>query len=275
MKKLIIPFLLVIALAFQACEPTESPIYDGSQTLAYFPSTSAQLGVPALETSASINVALNVSTTSSSDRTVNISVDPSSTAAASMYEFNSTVTIPANTYFAEFTITGFQNNLSETGDNLVLNIDGVSDGGVGSPTQMTILVVKTCPFDITNFYGTYSSMQVYNGTVADLAPGPNVTATAGPEAGLILLTDLFGPGRQAMIELDYSDPDNPTIVHRSLEFGAIYQGGTSVGDLYTTEQFAAGPNSFNTCTSGMMLNYLRTNGTSVYNWPYIVHLTKI
>ena len=45
MKKIIIPFLLVMTLVFQSCEETQSPIYDGSQTLAYFDGTSATLEV--------------------------------------------------------------------------------------------------------------------------------------------------------------------------------------------------------------------------------------
>lgn len=275
MKKLIIPFLLVMAIAFQACEESQSPIYDGSQTLASFANASAQLGVPALEASGTVSIPINVSSLSNSERKITISVDESSTALPSIYSFNTEVVVPANSHFASLEVTGYQNGLSEVGDNLVLNIEGI-DGGVGSPESFTLLILKTCPYDISNFYGTYSSMQVYNGTSADLAAGSTVTATAGPEPNLILLTDLYAVGRQAMIELDYSDPDNPTIIHRSFEFNAIYQGGTSVGDLFTTETYATGgPNTFNTCTSGISLNYLRTNGVGYYNWPYIVQLTKL
>lgn len=160
MKKLIIPFLLVMALVFQSCEETQSPIYDGNQTLAYFPGTSAILEVE-LGSSAEINVDLNVSTLSASDRTVDISVNAGGTTATpGMYSFNSTVTIPANTYFSSFTIMGMDDGLTTAGATLSVQIDGVSDGGVGSPITYDLTLVEICPLDPTFGTGNYLMEQI-------------------------------------------------------------------------------------------------------------------
>lgn len=158
MKKLIIPFLLVVTLIFQSCEETQSPIYDGSQTLAYFADagSTARLEVEVTESSAQLSTTIGVSTISTTDRTVNVSVVSTSTATANQYSFNGTVTIPANTWGAELVITGNQDGLSLTGDNLILQIDGIDDGGVPSPSTLTVLIVQTCPFTIGNFTGTFS-----------------------------------------------------------------------------------------------------------------------
>ena len=153
MKKLIIPFLLVMALAFQACEETQSPIYDGSQTLAYFDGTSANLEVIINQTG-EITVPVGVSTLSSTDRTVSVSAAASSTATAGQYSFNGSVTIPANSYSGSFTVTGIDDGLTTDGVSLDLQIDGV-DGGVGSPRTYAITILEICPIDATAFVGDY------------------------------------------------------------------------------------------------------------------------
>jgi len=179
MKKLIIPFILVIALVFQSCEETQSPIYDGSQTLAYFDGTSATLEVLINETG-EIEIPVNVSTLSSSDRTVTVSVnDATTTATAGQYSFNGSVTIPANTYFSSFTLTGLDDNLDTTGVTLSLQIDGV-DGGVGSPRNYSVTIVEICPVAATFAVGDYTLNTLSGGiAAANFAPamGNGVTVT--------------------------------------------------------------------------------------------------
>ena len=154
MKKLIIPFLAVMTLIFTSCEETQSPIYDGSQTLAYFDGSGARLEVE-INSTASITVPVNVSTLSASPRTVNVSVVGSSTTATSgQYAFNGAVTIPANSYFGSFELTGMDDGLTTAGVTLTLQIDGV-DGGVGSSRTYTVTIVEICPIPATYFQGDY------------------------------------------------------------------------------------------------------------------------
>lgn len=187
MKKLIIPFLLVMALVFQSCEETQSPIYDGSQTLAYFPEVTSRVEVELNTTSTTITIPVNASTLSSSDRTVNVSiVESSTTAASNQYSFNGQVTIPANSYFGSLDLTGFINNLTTTGVTLTLQLeDGIDEGGVASPATHTVTIVLICPVADTFAVGDYTLDHVGGGIpAAGFAPtmGDGVTVTLVPGA---------------------------------------------------------------------------------------------
>ena len=174
---------MVMALAFQACEPTESPIYDGAQTLAYFNGSSATLEVE-INSTGSITIPVNVSTLSSSERTVNVSVNAGgTTATAGQYSFNGSVTIPADTYFGSFTLTGIDDGLTTTGVTLSLQIDGV-DGGVGSSRTYTVNIVEICPIDASFATGNYTANWQSGGiAAAGFAPlignGETVTLSVG------------------------------------------------------------------------------------------------
>ncbi len=142
-------------MVFQSCEETQSPIYDGSQTLAYFDGTSARIEVEIDDTvGTTITVPVGVSTLSTSDRTVSVSASASTTATAGQYVFNGSVTIPANSYTGSFDVTGKDDGLTTAGVNLVLQIDGV-DGGVGSSRTYDITIVEICPIPDTYFIGDY------------------------------------------------------------------------------------------------------------------------
>tara|TARA_R110001632_G_scaffold226124_6_gene359613 strand:- start:16266 stop:17111 length:846 start_codon:yes stop_codon:yes gene_type:complete len=181
MKKIIIPFILVVALVFQSCEETQSPIYDGSQTLAYFDGTSARIEVE-INTTSTITVPVGVSTLSTSDRTMIVSaVASSTTATASQYSFDGTVTIPANSYSASFSVTGIDDGLETTGVNLTLQIDSV-DGGSPSPRTYEITLIEVCPIPDTYFLGDYRIDQLSGtGPFASLASvfGSQVVTVSG------------------------------------------------------------------------------------------------
>ena len=183
MKKIIISFLLVVTVILQSCELTQSPIYDGSQTLAYFPESSAILEVLINETG-EITIPVNASTLSTSDRTVTVTVNPDGTsAAAGQYAFNGAVTIPANSYFGSFTLTGIDDGLTTSGVTLSLQIDGIDDGGVGSPRTIDITIVEICPIDPTFATGDYTLNHLGGGIpAAGFAPtmGDGVTVTLVP-----------------------------------------------------------------------------------------------
>jgi len=165
MKKLIIPFLIAVTLVFQACEPTEGVIYDGSQTLAYFDGIGATLEVE-INSTGEITVPVNVSTLSSSERTVTVSaVEAAGSATAGQYSFNSSVTIPANTYFGSMTLTGIDDGLTTDGVVLILQIDSV-EGGNPSPDTYQVRIVEICPIDASFGTGNYTANWVSGGIAA-------------------------------------------------------------------------------------------------------------
>ena len=181
MKKIAI--LLIGALfMFTSCEETQSPIYDGSQTLAYFNGTASTLEVEINQTN-TIDIEVGVSTISTEARTVAVSVDADNTSATNgMYSFASTVTIPANEYFGSLTITGIDDGLTTAGETLSIKIDSV-DGGVGSSEVHTVTLVEICPIAATFATGDYTLNFVSGGIgAAGFAPalGTGVTVTLAP-----------------------------------------------------------------------------------------------
>jgi hypothetical protein len=228
MKKLIIPFLLVMALVFQSCEETQSPIYDGSQTLAYFDGTSATLEVE-INSTGEITIPVNVSTLSDTDRTVTVSVNEgATTATAGQYSFNSAVTIPANTYFSSFTLTGIDDGLTTDGTTLTLQIDGV-DGGVGSSRGYSVNIVEICPIDASFAVGDYTLDTTSGGVpAAGFAPamgnGVTVTLAAGSSSTERIFNVKFYP------TFGFANPPVDvafTLVCESTVFGGIVEPGVS------------------------------------------------
>jgi hypothetical protein len=183
MKKLIIPFLIAVTLVFQACEPTESVIYDGSQTLAYFDGVGATLEVE-INSTGEITIPVNVSTLSGTERNVSVSaVEAASSATSGQYSFNGTVTIPANTYFGSMTLTGIDDGLTTDGVVLILQIDSV-DGGSPSPDTYQVRIVEICPIDASFAVGDYTADWQSGGIpAAGFAPlignGETVTVQVG------------------------------------------------------------------------------------------------
>ncbi|QHI36530.1 hypothetical protein IMCC3317_18930 [Kordia antarctica] len=181
MKKIAILFIGVLFM-FTSCEETQSPIYDGSQTLAYFNGTSSTLEVEINSTN-TIDVSVGVSTTSSSARTVNVSVDADNTTATSgMYSFPTTVTIPANEFFGTLTVMGMDDGLTTSGETLSLKIDSV-DGGIGSTQIHTLSLVEICPIDATFATGMYT---------LDFVSGGIAAAGFAPALGTAINVELVG-----------------------------------------------------------------------------------
>ncbi|WP_298514377.1 hypothetical protein [uncultured Kordia sp.] len=182
MKKIAILFIGALFM-LTSCEETEAPIYDGSQTLAYFNGTSSTLEVE-INDSNTIDIEIGASTISTSDRSVAISVDADNTTAASdIYSFPSTVTIPAGEYFTTLTVTAVDNGLTTTPETLSLKIDSIDDGGVGSSITHSVSIVEICPIAATFAVGDYTLNFVSGGIgAAGFAPalGTGVTVTLAP-----------------------------------------------------------------------------------------------
>lgn len=179
MKKIAILFIGALFM-FTSCEETESPIYDGSQTLAYFNGTASSLEVEINDTN-TVDISVGASTISSSARTVNVSVDADNTSAtAGMYSFPATVTIPANEFFGTLTVTGIDDGLTTSPETLTIKIDSF-DAGVISPETHTISLVEVCPISDTYMVGDYQ----IDDALAQIGPA---NGTSNFESGVVTLT---------------------------------------------------------------------------------------
>ena len=274
--KLLSLFLFTTVLLFINCSEQENKTYDSvnGQTLLNFKGTSAVIPVDVSAVS-SITLTVEVSSVSNTDRKLSISIDNSSTASADQYVL-SDVIVPAGQYIGTGTVTGVYAKLPALGAvKLVLKLTGIenSEAKVDINTY-TVSMERFCDLDLSSFLGTYSAIGSFNGGA--FGPIPDVTVTAGPEAGTFKLTNLYGAGRSSMIELDFSDTKNPLVVHRSVKFLTLFSV-TSGYNTYTDDSYAKpGTNTFNTCNNEIKLSFFRNAGPGAGYFPgeYFVVMTK-
>ena len=152
MKNFVI--IAILALFCSSCEETQPLIYDGEQTLVYFDSNASTLEVN-INDVGSVDILIGASAISSVDRTINIYLDEEAT-NTNLQNFNlpSTVTIPANEYFATLTVTGVDFDLETSTELIVIGFEGEFEGGVLSDEQHTISIKQVCPLGAP-FIGEY------------------------------------------------------------------------------------------------------------------------
>ncbi|GAB7257079.1 hypothetical protein [Polaribacter sp. OB-PA-B3] len=153
-NKILLVLTLIVTTLFTSCEEQENVQYDvvNGQTFVQFSSTSAAIPVKENEASTA-NVNIEVTTVSDQDRTINVSIDESSTAAANAYQINSIV-IPAGEFTATASITGVYENVPLSGSvDLVLNITGIEgqEATIGNGT-LTVSLERFCPSDLEGEY---------------------------------------------------------------------------------------------------------------------------
>ncbi|WP_299437898.1 hypothetical protein [uncultured Aquimarina sp.] len=149
-KYFLITLLMTIILS--SCEE-DKIIFDGSQTLIAFSSNMVDLPIE-IDATGSIDVTVNVTTLSTSERTFNVTVvEDETTAGAASYSFGSIV-VPPNAYNGILTINGVDDNVTTTPEKLVLKISEGSD--FITPTEnLTVNVFQVCPVDESLFTGMY------------------------------------------------------------------------------------------------------------------------
>lgn len=152
----ILTLLLVTSLVITSCEE-DLVVFDNinGQTLAAFDRSSSDLAV-IINENGSLTVQVNVTTASSSDRTINFSVVPETTTAlAENYTISGTsVTIPANEYNGFITIDATDVSIETTPQVLSLRLDSV-DGGIVNSTVHNVSIFQVCPVEETFFTGMY------------------------------------------------------------------------------------------------------------------------
>ncbi|WP_459212898.1 hypothetical protein [Aquimarina rhabdastrellae] len=161
-KKIFISALAIIS--FISCDKGgEEVIFDGNngQTLISFRKTVEDLPI-VIDDEGSVEIILDVTTRSSSDRTFEVEIlSDESTANPDSYSFNSTVTIPANEYNAILTINGVDNDVEITPETLVLRIiEQDSFITTSNNNTTTVNVFQICPVEDTLFVGNYLIEQI-------------------------------------------------------------------------------------------------------------------
>ncbi len=160
MRKLKFIVTCLALIGFLACDQEDAPfnrVYDSvnGQSLVSFLGSSSDLSVVINETG-SVDVLIEVSTASDSERTISISLDASSTANPENYTISTnSVVIPANEYVAMFTINGIDNSVETAAESIVINIDSTSFESILGSTQHTVSIFQVCPVPSDFFVGSY------------------------------------------------------------------------------------------------------------------------
>ncbi len=192
MKRIFLIAALSATVLF-SCDKTKVLQYDNinGQTLAFFNSgTSASLQV-ALGESGSVEIEIGVSTISTSERTVTVSFDEEASEISSdSFTFNSSVTIPANSYFGTFSINADDSDdITTSPKSMVFFISNVPDGGVAEREVLTVSVFVVCPIPETYLVGNYTIEDV------DAVVGPD-NGTANFETGTVIISAASETSRQ-------------------------------------------------------------------------------
>lgn len=144
--------LLLAIITLSSCEE-DKIIFDGNQTLVAFSATTVDLPIE-IDATGSVNIDVDVTTQSPSERVFEVTVvEDRTTAEAASYSFGS-ITIPANSFNGVFTINGVDNNVTTESRALVLRISDGTDF-ITSDQNLTVNIFQVCPVDETLFTGMY------------------------------------------------------------------------------------------------------------------------
>ncbi|WP_373059756.1 hypothetical protein [Zunongwangia sp. H14] len=163
MKNIINRFtiLMVSTMLLLSCEENEIPtIGDDYPVLAQFSDSSVTLATP--EEGASVEVDVVVTTTASTERTVNVEIDPESTASADQYSVSDLV-IPAGSYTGTLTVSGNFEAIPESGStHLILNLTDVE----GNETlvdngTLDVELFRRCSLALEDLVGTWSGTDIW------------------------------------------------------------------------------------------------------------------
>ncbi len=155
-----ITIIAIVLLVFTSCDDPDTIVFDSEngQALAQILNGAVQtLPVPDSGDTAIIEV--GVSTVSTSDRAISISIDPASTAAPAEYTIDmSTLVIPAGSFVGRIMVSANFDAIPETGlTSLIINVDDVAGSDVLEGTlSHTINLFRFCPFtNGATFTGDY------------------------------------------------------------------------------------------------------------------------
>jgi hypothetical protein len=239
--KYYLKIFFALTLLFMSCEEQENLVYDrlGGQELLGFASSSYTLPI-VIDSEGSVDITIDVSNVSTSDRTFTISVvEDETTVAPEVYSLPSSVVLPAGEHNATFTITGEDIDVETTPETLTIELTG-SEGGAISVGKASVSVFQVCPIEDGFFTGDYR--------ITTLAGSGVFGCPVFPENGIVTLnatSDLSRSFTAAYI-LDCNFGNFPTDFTFTLVCNEIVVDyvDTGVGCSGNTVNLSVGPSEF-------------------------------
>ena len=147
---IVFSYFMVLILLFSGC--TEDEQFSPPNYVTF---ESNEIAASVNEGSSStVEVTLYTANVTGTERTFLINVDESSTLDPAAYTLPESVTVPAGTNEATFTVDVSDTNLSNTGDTLVLSLGDERDLSTGDP--LTIDISRVCPIDLQDYVGSFT-----------------------------------------------------------------------------------------------------------------------
>lgn len=266
MKKFLLKFSIVVVLiaTLSSCDE-EQVIFNasGANSLAAFATENGAL--PAMDATTTTTVVVNVAHATSTDRTIVISVDPSSTALPSEYEIvTNTLVIPAGAYNGNIIIKNkYEALVDGVTKNLVLKLESVEDATI-SPLTHTLKIFKFCAFVRADFLGEWTCAEVGE------APYP-ATFTAGTAANEIIISNVWGfnPSSQTRVFFNATDPSNFVLAFPPYQDNVLAQ---SIGN-FGVGWVDRGSGTFSACEQTVNMRYQIRVGAGFFA-PAITKYTK-
>lgn len=123
----------------------------------------------------SFEVTVYTANVTNADRTFSINVDPATTLASTAYNLPGSVTIPANTNEATFSVDLSDNGINNSGDSLIFSI-GTSEGlYVGPPLKANI--TRNCQSDLNMEFEWTATSDQFEGELSGSDSFVRVTDT--------------------------------------------------------------------------------------------------
>ncbi|NKI31857.1 hypothetical protein [Croceivirga thetidis] len=255
-KQLLLAVLAISALLLNSCDYEEDlVIFDNESGQTYVKFAQSVIDLPVVfDSSAEIMIPVQVTTISSSDRTVNISViNSGAEGAATSDQFNvsNSVTIPANSYEGMLSFTGIDAGI-EIGETktVSLQIDGIngsSDANVES-TPTVISMFQVCPVEEDFFIGDYELTTTAPGIFGTVIfPQGTVTISQGassPDARVFTAQIYPDLGTFGDIDFNFTLVCGTVVVAGGQVTGVGCAGSsTTIGPSNATGSYTAGDDS--------------------------------
>lgn len=201
-----ITFILGVLLSVTSCDETIDPIITNgieseNRTFLSFANTTVNLPVT-IDDVGSVDLILNSSTVSTTDRVFNINLEAESTADPMTYTLPGTVLIPANSFQGVLTVNGTDNGLVDASvKQIVFSLSSLPDSVDMDLNRIVINVFEVCPVPDTFLVGDYtladSNGNLLNGVV-------NVRIGPTPTERVFETTFLPGSGVDTILDVTFT-----------------------------------------------------------------------
>lgn len=254
MKKYI--YILFASLGLLISCEEDVVIFDNERGQTYARFADASIDLPVIfDSSADIEIPVEVSTISDTDRTVTVNVVSTGSeneANPDQYSVGNTVTIPANSYTGTLAFTGIDNGI-EIGETKTVTLEltdvsGAPDATFDALSTTTISMFQVCPVESDFFIGNYQITTTASGIFgSSVFPQEVVTIEQGEssnDARKFTVSAIYPDlGSFGSFTFNFTLVCGTVVVASGQETGVGCGSSTTIGPRNSTGGYTAGDDS--------------------------------